>query len=168
MAIQMQAHDIYAIVIHCTATTPSQKAGYEQVHQWHVVENKWENVGYHLGIERDGELWMGRDIDLKRGLIEMGAHAYPKNRNTIGIVLEGGCSRIYKNDEGRTVYEMADNFTAIQKTVLAETVKSLIERLQNECGAGDIAVIGHYDINPTKECPGFDVESWWQQVSQHE
>ncbi len=163
MPTNMPMKNINRVVIHCTATTPTQKAGYPEVFQWHVKENGWDNVGYHLGINRDGEIWMGRKIDFENQSVQMGAHAYPHNRNSIGIVLEGGCSRIYKDDAGKTDYDSEDNFTDIQKINLAALVKSLIERLQKQ-GAKDIDVCGHTELKPEKKCPGFDVKKWWASV----
>lgn len=160
----MATKNINRLVIHCTATIPSQKAGYPEIYQWHVKEQGWQDVGYHFGINRDGEIWLGRPVDFEKHTVKMGAHAYPHNRNSIGIVLEGGCSKIYKNEQGQTIYESEDNFTAIQKTNLAALVKSLTERLEND-GASNIEVCGHTELNPEKDCPGFDVKVWWASVN---
>ncbi len=163
MAKLMAMANIDRIVIHSTATTPTQKAGYAEIRQWHVEENGWDDVGYHMGINRDGGIWSGRHIDFEQEQVVMGAHAYPCNKNSIGIVLEGGCSRVYKTPAGATIYDSDDNFTDIQKLNLAALVKGLIARLQ-EHGAGNIEVQGHNELNPSKTCPGFDVQAWWQDV----
>ena len=50
---------------------------------YHTKHNKWEDVGYHFVILKDGTLEKGRDIKY------IGAHAQGKNSNSIGICLVG-------------------------------------------------------------------------------
>lgn len=155
---------IKKIVVHCTSTLPNQPAGFKECYQWHVVEKDWSNVGYHYGIEQCGNIWQGRVIDFEKGTTDIGAHAVGFNTGSLGIVLSGGCSDIYENEDGHTVYEAADNFTEIQKVNLAALIKKLIEKCQ-AAGAGDIEVIGHNQLDPSKDCPSFDVKAWWAEQS---
>lgn len=151
--------NIKQIVVHCTATLANQPAGFKECHQWHVVENKWSNVGYHYGIEQNGNVWQGRSMDFEKGLADIGAHAVGFNKGSLGVVLSGGCRDIYEKD-GDVVYVPADNFTDIQKLNLRALVTGLIEKCQ-AAGAGDIDVVGHRDLNAKKDCPSFDVKAWW-------
>lgn len=157
---QQLLKNIKQIVIHCTATLPQQKAGYHECYQWHVIENQWASIGYHYGIEQDGNIWQGRAINFGKGKADIGAHVAGHNKGTLAIVLSGGCRDIYKDENGDTVYVSADTFTDIQKTNLKALVSKLIERC-TEAGARDIDVVGHRDLNPNKDCPGFDVKEWW-------
>lgn len=157
---QQLLKNIKQIVIHCTATLPQQKAGFNECYQWHVVENGWGAIGYHYGIEQDGNIWQGRAINFGKDKADIGAHAAGHNKGTLAIVLSGGCSDIYKDENGDTVYVSTDTFTAIQKTNLKALVTKLIERCI-AAGARGIEVVGHRDLNPNKDCPSFDVKAWW-------
>ena len=41
------------IIMHCTATKPSQNIGFEEVNFWHLARG-WMGCGYHFIIKRDG------------------------------------------------------------------------------------------------------------------
>lgn len=158
MAQQLLKH-IKQIVIHCTSTLANQPAGYKECYQWHVVENGWSAVGYHYGIEQDGNIWQGRAINFSKGKADIGAHVAGHNKGTLAIVLSGGCTDIYETDN-EVVFVAGDTFTEIQKTNLKALVQKLIEQCQ-AAGAGEIDVVGHNYLNPDKDCPSFDVKAWW-------
>jgi len=63
--------------------TKSKIATVLDLHQWHVVENKWSDIGYHAFIDKNGSLHFCRPIDL------VGAHSKPHNRTEIGLCFEG-------------------------------------------------------------------------------
>ena len=42
------------IIIHCTATRPSQDIGFEEVNNWHRARG-WIGCGYHFIIRRNGK-----------------------------------------------------------------------------------------------------------------
>ena len=72
------------LVIHCSATPADMDIGVDKIREWHVGENKWEAVGYHHIIRRDGTLEPARDEMMQ------GAHAIKANHRSIGICLIGG------------------------------------------------------------------------------
>jgi len=127
------------IVIHCSATPEDMDIGVEKIREWHVKERGWDDVGYHHIITRNGTLEPARSEEY------MGAHAVAVNNCSIGICLIGGA-----DDKGA----WEQNFTPDQFT----TLKALILNLQKKY---DIKkVIGHYQVEPKKECPSFNVIGW--------
>lgn len=56
---------------------------FEIIQNWHINNNKWQNIGYHYVIEKDGSVSAGRPETYH------GAHAYGYNQKSIGIVLSG-------------------------------------------------------------------------------
>ena len=90
------------IIIHCSATRPSQDIGSNDIDRWHR-EKGWLKIGYHLVITRDGTLELGRDLD------EVGAHAYGHNANSVGVCMVGGIDEDGQPD---------DNFTSEQWNTL--------------------------------------------------
>lgn len=125
------------IIIHCSATKPSQDIGSNDIDRWHR-ERGWLKIGYHLVIPRDGTLELGRDLD------EVGAHAYGHNAKSVGVCMVGGIDEDGQPD---------DNFTIEQWNTL-DIVIDYLELLYP-----DAEVIGHNDVSD-KACPSFDVGEW--------
>jgi len=59
----------------------------ENIRRWHTMPppagHGWSDVGYHFVITRDGITQTGRDVRL------VGAHAFGRNRDSIGVCLIG-------------------------------------------------------------------------------
>ena len=129
------------IVIHCTATRPSQDIGRDELDAWHRHQG-WFGIGYHFVIRRDGTLELGRDEDAT------GAHAKGFNHNSVSVALVGGSSeKILKIAE--------NNFTEAQFDSLNQLVKEL------QINYPDAAIVGHRDLpDVRKECPAFSVKDW--------
>ena len=136
--------EINEILIHCSYTKPSMDIGYDEIRVWHVVENKWSDVGYNYIIRRNGLLENGRDLD-KDGDVneEIGAHARGHNVDSIGICLVGGMDEDGKPD---------CNFTIAQY----EALSMLFDELDIKFPG--IKLSGHRDYSD-KECPCFDVNA---------
>ena len=126
------------IVIHCTQTPPNMDVDVAKVIEWHT-QRGFDTIGYHYLIKRDGTLQVGRDEDV------VGAHAVAVNGTSIGIALAGG---------GTPEMGWEDNFAPIQ----FQTLKSIIIKLKNKYNIEKI--IGHYQVDDSKECPSFDVPKW--------
>ena len=126
------------IVIHCTQTPPNMDVDVAKVTEWHT-QRGFDTIGYHYLIKRDGTLQVGRDEDV------VGAHAVAVNGTSIGIALAGG---------GTPEMGWEDNFAPIQ----FQTLKSIIIKLKNKYNIEKI--IGHYQVDDSKECPSFDVPKW--------
>ena len=135
------------IIVHCTATRPSwyEDKGFEaqlkEIEKWHVKDNGWSSIGYHIIIGRNGE------ISNTRPLGTSGAHARGHNSN-IGIALVGGF--------GSDADDVAtDHFTAPQLSKLYATIKDL----QQQYDIRTDKIIGHNRVS-SKACPGFRVQKW--------
>ena len=135
------------IVYHCSATRPKwlQTNGiphaihqFQEIRSWHVDDNKWNDIGYHFLILRDGSVLTCRPLHVQ------GAHVKSKNPRKIGICLIGGFGST-QNDKFK------DNFTDAQfeaATKLNLELFSLIPSLEMITGHN------HY---ANKACPGFKV-----------
>ena len=125
------------IIIHCSDTTPKMDIGAKEIKHWHVNENGWDDIGYHLVIKRDGSYEQGRPFDIN------GAHAFGFNHRSIGVCMVGG-----RNHSGGP----EANFTLDQYESLKYIVKYLKSLYPIEM------VLGHRDLpGVTKACPCFNV-----------
>ena len=127
------------VIIHCSATRPSQDIGAETITAWHLA-NGWNTIGYHWVIRRGGDVERGRPESIA------GAHVAGHNQDSIGICLIGGVSE-------RGVPE--SNYTRAQWAALESLVRDIIGRYP---GA---KVSGHRDWTDAKACPCFDARAWW-------
>lgn len=134
---------ITLIVIHCSDIGPHMESSAKDIDLWHK-QNGWGarwgdkvfHIGYHYVVRRDGSIEKGRPIELK------GAHVKNHNRHSIGICYEGG-----KNALG----QHADTRTPAQKAAIRQLVAELQARFPKAL------VVGHRDLDPTRDCPCFDV-----------
>jgi N-acetyl-anhydromuramyl-L-alanine amidase AmpD len=125
------------IVIHCSDTPVEMDIGAEEIRRWHTQERGWSDIGYHYVIRRSGLIEKGRDEDA------VGSHVRGFNSNSIGVCMVGGR---YGNN----------NFTSEQFKSLSSLVKILTEKYP------DCEVLGHKDLAIGKDCPSFDVITWYQ------
>ena len=163
------AREINLIVIHCSASPNGAslfrgkpgEAGFRtpvmEIDAWHRARDfarqpEWRarhnpdltSVGYHFLIYLSGVVATGRHLD------EIGAHAAPHNRKSIGVCMIG-----------------TDHFTPAQWAALASNITAL---KRTRPGA---RVVGHRDLSPDlngdgkitsnewiKTCPGFEVADW--------
>lgn len=134
------------LIIHCADTPASMDVGAKEIRKWHVEENGWTDIGYHVVIRRNGKIEGGRPI------WAVGAHVAGYNATSIGICMVGGSKETKKGN----VEE--DNFTPEQWTTLLRVVKTLML-------VYPITVVkGHRDFpKVTKYCPSFDVATWLKQ-----
>lgn len=128
------------IIIHCSATRPSQDIGAKTIDEWHRRDG-YLCIGYHYVIRRNGLIEPGRPTT------EIGAHAQGHNSTSIGICLVGGVTE-------RNVKKAEDNFTPEQM----KTLQTLVASLKRDYPTA--SVIGHRDVNPKKTCPSFDAKAW--------
>lgn len=114
---------------------PNRKALPEDVRD--CKGNGWSDIGYHRVILEGGARVLGRDLDVK------GAHAYPHNKRSIGILVMGDNT---KPDQGwdRDQVECLE----AEITALCRVFPSIVR------------VCGHRDLEGTEtECPGLDVRA---------
>ena len=136
----MSADSIRFLVLHCSATRRNQDYSVEQLRRDHKARGFYD-IGYHFYIRKDGTMTQHRK------LLEVGAHARPYNRCSIGICYEGGL-----NEKGKACNTM----TAEQETRLVDLFRNLKTLFPKA------KIVGHRDLPGTtpKECPGFDAGSW--------
>jgi len=131
------------VIIHCSDSSFGNAA---LITKWHVVERKFETIGYHYVILNgrlspykfhnyfDGHIETGRPLDDDKDfeLDETGAHAFGYNK-AVGICLIG----------------LSGTFTDAQLRAL----KHLIVRLREQFG--EINIMQHSDVDKKKpHCAG--------------
>ena len=124
------------LVIHCSATKASRNYTEKQLLRDHKARGM-KGIGYHFYCRKDGTL------SQHRLLLEVGAHARPYNRCSIGICYEGGL-----DDEGRPM----DTLTRAQY----DAIRALLVKLK--VMFPEAKIVGHRDPPGTtpKACPCFD------------
>lgn len=141
---------INEIIIHCTATRPdwwSDKSGQakvDEIRRWHVEDRGWNDIGYHLLIDRDGKVYRGRGDDVA------GAHCKGHNANSLGVSLFGGHGGNENDDP-------LEHFTVEQMEALNDT-------LHVWQTAYSIDKVSGHNEYAAKACPCFSVQAW--QMSQ--
>lgn len=132
----MSPKSVKYLVLHCSATRCNQDYPVEQLRRDHLARG-FRDIGYHFYVRKDGSCTQ------HRLLLEVGAHARPYNRCSIGICYEGGL------DANGCI---ADTRTAAQKDAMFWLIINLHHRFP------DIKVIlGHRDLpGVQKACPSFD------------
>ena len=126
---------ITLIIIHCSAVRPGQTSSAAQIDTWHRRDNHWKfGIGYHYVVRRDGSIEPGRPE------WQVGAHCLNHNAHSIGVCYEGGL-----DIRGQP----ADTRTEAQKASLRTLLEELHKRYPRAL------IVGHRDLDPTKECPGF-------------
>lgn len=131
-----------AIFVHAADTPPTMDIGWREIHQWHTRDNGWTAIGYHVVIRRDGTIEAGRPLDA------VGAHVASRNSDSVGVCLIGGKGK-YSGMKPEVHY------TKEQLVSLVAVLKELRETFP---GA---EVLGHRNADPGKQCPSFDVKSWY-------
>ncbi len=127
------------IIIHHTATPSEKKYDVEWCRALHLGKG-WSDIGYHLYVEADGSISMGRPLH-KRG-----AHCSGRNMMSFGIAFVGGLK------DG----EPTNTLTPKQREALVACIAELRKLTGKE-----LPVYSHRDFKATF-CPGFDAskEDW--------
>ena len=130
----MSADSVRFLVLHCSASRCNQDYSVEQLRRDHKARGFYD-IGYHFYIRKDGTMTQHRK------LLEVGAHARPYNRCSIGICYEGGLSADCTPADTRTLMQKGSMLALLRELRLLFP-KALI--------------VGHHDLNPVKPCPCFD------------
>ena len=136
----MSADSIKFLVLHCSASRCNQDYSVEKLRSDHKARGFYD-IGYHFYIRKDGTMTQ------HRMLLEVGAHAKPYNRCSIGICYEGGL-----DEQGKPCNTM----TTEQETRLIDLFRNLKILFPKA------KIVGHRDLPGTtpKECPCLDAGSW--------
>ena len=132
------AASVRFLVLHCSATRRNQDYSVEQLRRDHKARGFYD-IGYHFYIRKDGTMTQHRK------LLEVGAHARPYNRCSIGICYEGGL-----DEQGKP----CNTLNSLQ----FERIKELLVVLKRLFPKAEI--VGHRDLPGTspKECPCFEAK----------
>lgn len=132
------------IMIHHTASVPTQNQTITDIWNLHVRGNNWNDIGYHYVIERDG----ARQIGVPENKMGRGAAGF--NDESIHIALVGGAKPGTNGKRGEI------NFTTAQWITLKAIVEDVARRHPSA------KVIGHRDVDRAKpEDPAFDAGVWY-------
>lgn len=139
------------IVVHGAWTRPDQDIGVEEIRAWHL-DRGFEDIGYHYVIRRDGTVEIGRSLEF------LGAHVKGHNSESVGICLAGGKPKGDVDIDGSWDF----NYSEEQLKALTGVIAALILQwpsIQN--------IKGHRDYpGVTKDCPGFDVQVFYDALLQ--
>jgi len=127
--------DITSVILHCSASGPDTTVG--DIRKWHKARG-WSDIGYHMVIENNGNLKLGRDVDKE------GAHCRGQNKNSIGVCLVGGV-------DGNGVNH---KFNKKQYNTLKIVLVGIF------MSYGLLPIHGHNHFNKNKLCPCFDVDKF--------
>jgi hypothetical protein len=116
------------VVIHHSAIALDTNETMRSVQDLHMNVNRWADIGYHYGIDRNGVIYEGRDIRVR------GASVARHNTGVIGVVVMGN-------------FEI-DTPLDVQLTAL----QTLVNWLAATYALTHLA--GHSEFNPESLCPG--------------
>lgn len=130
------------LVIHCTDTPAGRPVTSDVIRHWHLVERGWKQVGYTDMIHLDG-----RVERLVKNNEDEWVDPWEITNGVAGI---NSISRhiVYVGGKG------GDTRTLAQKGAMLAYVRDMVKRFP------DIKVAGHYQFNPAKTCPSFNVPEW--------
>ena len=147
--------NITRVFIHCSATREGQDIDAATIRKWHLAQG-WKDIGYHFVIRLDGSIERGRPENTT------GSHVAGFNTGSIGVVYVGGLDTQGKPKDTRTPAQLL-------------AMRHLCKALASEYPKARF--MGHRDASPDKdrdgviekhewlkECPCFDVKSWWESV----
>lgn len=136
--LMMSADSVKYLVLHCSATRRNQDYSAEQMRRDHKKRGFYD-VGYHFYVRKDGTMTQ------HRFLLEVGAHARPFNRCSIGICYEGGL-----DENGKPC-----NTLTPEQTVRIDDVLARLHKLFPKA-----EIVGHRDLPGTtpKDCPCLDAQ----------
>lgn len=133
---------ITEIILHCSATPEGKDYTVADIDAWHRAR-KFNGIGYHFVVYRDGTVHVGRPIE------RTGAHCTGHNSQSVGVCYIGGCAA-----DGKTP---KDTRTAKQRPAIEKLVRELLAKYP---GA---TVHGHNEF-AAKACPSFDVRAWLRET----
>lgn len=133
------------VIWHCTATPEGREVTYDDLWQWHVVQNGWSDIGYHYLIQLDGTVVPCRPENL------VGAGVSGHNNDSIHISYAGGLAK-----DGVTA---KDTRTPAQKVAMDDLTRDMARKY----GLTAADIHGHNEY-AAKACPSFDVATYVQSV----
>lgn len=144
------------LVIHCTATAEGKEITSAQIRLWHTSPKPhgrgWKQVGYTDMIHLDGQVenLVPNDYDNVVEPWEITNGVAGMNSVCLHVVYVGGLNVVLMKPQ--------DTRTPEQKKALETYVKKIIRNNP------DVQVAGHYQFDPGKACPSFNVPEWLKSI----
>lgn len=137
---------IHRIILHCTADKEGVDNTVEKIRKYHVEHNKWEDIGYHYVVYRDGSIHVGRPVR------KVGAHCVDGNNNqgSIGISYVGGLDTKGKAKDTRTPGQKEAFYRLVHDLLLIYPTSDV--RCHNEFA--------------NKACPSFQIGTFLDEYDQ--
>jgi hypothetical protein len=117
------------------------------IYRYHAVSRGWGDIGYHVLVDRFGQVWEGRYGGLESTVI--GAHARGYNIGTVGVGLLGDYESV---DTTAPMIDAAEAFIA-WKFSLFHVDPTATTNLTDGGGQKVPTIFGHRDVGRTL-CPG--------------
>ena len=136
--------DISEIIVHCSATPEGRDIDTKEIRRWHTEDNGWSDIGYHLDVELDGDIGVGRPQE------KSGAHCRGKNSNSIGVCYIGGVDSSGAPKDTRNE----------EQKVSLETLLGLLKKSYPSA-----IIYGHRDFSD-KACPSLDAKSEYAYIGE--
>jgi hypothetical protein len=123
------------IILHHSLTKDGLVVDWQAIRRYHTQENRWNDIGYHFGIESINDHW---EVLIGRMWGTVGAHCKEQGMNgrSIGICVVGN----YDVDE-------------LPFSAFALLVR-LVEQLQSTFFISKTKIMRHSDFATYKSCPG--------------
>ncbi|HZK05359.1 MAG TPA: S-layer homology domain-containing protein [Actinomycetaceae bacterium] len=150
-------------VIHHTAGTNSytiaQSAGIVRgIHTYHAVTRGWGDIGYNFLVDKYGQIFEGREGSYASPAKEMtiGAHAAPRNTNTVGVSLLGDYTQVVPTSAGYdAIYRVVNWRFDLAGLDGRGTYKF------NDVSTAVPRIVGHKDVPAASTvCPGPHISNW--------
>lgn len=139
------------IIIHCSATPEGRDYTVDAIRNDHIKQG-WSDIGYHYVIYRNGEMHLGRDVDIIGAHCNKGGH----NSHSIGICYIGGVEN--KPNVPYYLQKAKDTRTDEQKAALLSLLMDLRKLYPNA------KIYGHHDFDKGKDCPSFDAKNEYNRI----
>jgi hypothetical protein len=132
--------DVYnTVVIHHSAIPLDTNETMRSVQDLHMNVNRWADIGYHYGIDRNGVIYAGRDIRVR------GASVAGHNTGVIGVVVMGNFEVEVPLDAQLTALQTLVNWLAATYSLTH--------------------LVGHSEFNPETVCPGKNLAVYLDQLA---
>jgi N-acetylmuramoyl-L-alanine amidase len=134
--------EIKKIIVHCS---DSDWGTVKDIDKWHN-ERGWDGCGYHYvitnGVQWSGYKYAAKDdgiIQIGRPEEKTGAHVRGHNSDSIGICVIGK-----HHFTGKQMYDSLPNLLRMMMFKYSLTTED---------------IYGHYQFDPGKTCPNFDIDT---------
>jgi len=129
------------VAIHHSASLLASNETMADIQKLHMDTNRWADIGYHYGIDKEGRVYEGRDIRAR------GASVAGYNTGTIGVVVMGN----FEMDA-----PLPAQLAALQTLVNALAVGYQLSHLA-----------AHREFNPESICPGQNLAAYLDPLAQN-